>query len=104
VPGSKDSRLIGDRKVFNLDLALNHVGGFGWFQIVATFCLTIMRNSGMYLYYGFSFLVLEQKYLCRDSALLEFESCPKSEICSNIRPEFEFVTDSSNMNYLRNWQ
>jgi hypothetical protein len=32
---------------------------------MATIALTITRNSGMYLYYAFGFLTLEQQYLCR---------------------------------------
>ena len=54
-----------ERTSYNIDLAFKQVGGFGWFQLFATLALTFMRNSGMYLYYGFGFLTLEQTYLCK---------------------------------------
>jgi len=48
-----------DHKNYNLDSAFLHVGGFGFFQVLATISITIMRNSGMYMYYGFGYLTLE---------------------------------------------
>jgi len=44
---------------FNIDAAYEYVGGFGHFQVLTTIALTFLRNSGMYLYYGFGFLTLE---------------------------------------------
>jgi hypothetical protein len=31
-----------------------------------------MRNSGMYMYYTFGFLTMEQKYICTDETGIEF--------------------------------
>ena len=56
-----------EHKNYNLDSAFQHVGGFGPFQFLATISITIMRNSGMYMYYCFGFLTLEQTYLCKNT-------------------------------------
>ena len=51
-----------DHKKFNVDMALKEVGGFGIFQALVTIVCALIRNSGMYFYYGFVYLTLEQKY------------------------------------------
>ena len=55
-------------QTYTIDTALSHVGGFGYFQYLALITLTLLRSSGMYLYYAFGFLTLEQSYLCKDSS------------------------------------
>lgn len=51
------------------------MGGFGRFQFISTIALTIVRNSGMYIYYGFGYLTLEQTYMCRSDSRSTFEQC-----------------------------
>lgn len=63
----------------NIDSAFKQVGGFGTFQLLATIAITIMRNSGMYMYYGFGFLTLEQSYICKSE--FSTESCSAASIC-----------------------
>ena len=77
----------------NIDEALEITGGFGYFQILATICFMITRNSGMALYYGFGWLVLQQSYICRNDPLSDFESCTTDYICDDttVKPVgFEF--------------
>ena len=63
--GRDDSQLLKQPKSFTVNSALNHIGGFGWFQTLALIFLTILRNGGNYLFYGFGFLTLEQTYRCK---------------------------------------
>ena len=44
------------------------MGGFGKFQWLATIFLTISRNAGNYMYYGFAYLTMKQMYECRFGA------------------------------------
>ena len=50
---------------YDLERAFEDMGGFGRFQWLSTIFLTIARNGGNYMYYGFAFLTMEQLYLCR---------------------------------------
>ena len=47
---------------YDLEKAFEEMGGFGKFQWLATFFLTIARNAGNYMYYGFAYLTMEQMY------------------------------------------
>ena len=44
----------------DVEAAFNIVGGFGRFQILATLVMSIILNSGNYLYYSFAYMVQEQ--------------------------------------------
>ena len=59
----------------NLDMALQKIGGFGIFQLLATINIAIWRNAGMYCYNLYPYLVLPQKYECRESAAGEWQKC-----------------------------
>jgi hypothetical protein len=72
-----------DRPSYTIDSAFKATGGFGRFQMLALMALTVIRNSGMYLYYGFGFLTLEQSYLCKDDQGLFTEECSAQVICKS---------------------
>ena len=83
----------------NLDAMLERAGGFGIFQVFAVVLLTIMRNSGMYMYYGFGYLTMEQSYLCGPSGNVP---CSASQICQ-AGGTLPYKVDQSSPNYLSNW-
>jgi hypothetical protein len=87
----------------NIDIAFKKVGGFGTFQLLATVAITIMRNSGMYMYYGFGFLTLEQSYVCVNGG--SSETCSATSICQRQASgeTVDFRIDTSNINYISNW-
>lgn len=62
-----------------------------------TFCNAVVRNSGAFLIYPFSFLTLEQQYKCSFSGEEgDFAQCTLSEICANkdaATPNFVFEVD-----------
>ena len=67
---------------YDLEKAFEEMGGFGKFQWLATLFLTIARNAGNYMYYGFAYLTMEQMYRCRFSPDDPFTSCEaESVIC-----------------------
>ena len=49
-------------QAYELERAFEDMGGFGRFQWLATIFLTIARNGGNYMYYGFAYLTMEQFY------------------------------------------
>ena len=53
---------------YDLETAFEEMGGFGKFQWLATIFLTISRNAGNYMYYGFAYLTMKQMYECRFAA------------------------------------
>ena len=55
-------------RTINLDTALEEAGGLGRFQVVFTIALALWRTSGMWCFYMFAYLSLQQKYLCRQPA------------------------------------
>jgi MFS family permease len=90
--------------VYNLDMAFTEVGGFGYFQMLATFILMISRNSGMYIYYAFSYHVLPQHFLCmQDDAT--YASCSVESICSARQNDvaLDYKVDTSYQYYIDNW-
>ena len=96
-------------EVLNLDTAFQKVGEFGRMQVLLTFVTAVFRNTGNYMYYTFAYLVLEQKFLCRDPngwGEPEFESCPVSDICEardDPDSELQFKVDTSYEYYFENW-
>ena len=44
---------------YDLEQAFEETGGFGKFQWFATIVLTIARNGGNYMYYGFAYLTMK---------------------------------------------
>ena len=44
---------------YDLERAFEDMGGFGRFQWLSTIFLTIARNGGNYMYYGFAYLAME---------------------------------------------
>ena len=52
----------------NVDIALEDVGGFGRFQMTMTVAVMFWRTAGLWAYYCFSYLTLQQRYLCRTQA------------------------------------
>ena len=56
-----------------------------------------MRNSGMFLYYSFGYLTLEQEYICLEGGE---RACLAYEICQN---NLAFKVDTSSVNYIENW-
>jgi hypothetical protein len=91
------------------------VGTYGKIQWVLTFVNSVARNSGMFLYYPFAYLVLEQQFLCREPTPGGFTSKPTWETCSaeaicgarEARPWLEFgedyKVDTSYEFYIENW-
>jgi hypothetical protein len=49
---------------YSVDTALDHVGGFGRFQLAMTFALMVAQATGKYITYGFGILTLNQTYNC----------------------------------------
>ena len=83
------------------------MGGFGRFQWISTIILTLARNGGNWIYYGFVFLTMEQMYLCRFDENDPFQSCSAEEqICPAIEDgieSMEYKVDTSYAYYLNNW-
>lgn len=92
---------------YNLEQAFEEMGGFGRFQWFSTFFLTIARNAGNYMYYGFAYLTMEQMYLCRFDPSQPFESCSAEEvICPALSrgdENLQYEVDQSYEYYLNNW-
>ena len=76
-------------------------------QWLTAFVLTISRNSGNFIYYGFAYLVLEQFYQCRYGPHDEFMSCSaEEEICPALEenvPGFQYQVDTTYEYYINNW-
>ena len=54
-----NASLINEKSSYNMDQALKQLGGFSVFQWILVLALTVVRNGGNYLYYGFGFLTLQ---------------------------------------------
>jgi hypothetical protein len=71
--------------------------------------MAIARNGGLYLYYAFTYLTLEQMYECRFNPASPFVSCSAKElICPTLDAAtqlagFEYRVDTSYEYYLNNW-
>ena len=65
-----------------------------------TFALMVTRASGMYITYGFGLLTLDQTYKCVVNG--EQQSCSTTYICAH--PETVYSVDTSNPDYVSNWQ
>jgi hypothetical protein len=69
--------------------------------------LSFVRNFGNFIYYSFTFLILEQQYKCRFGPADAFEVCSKEDtICPALEagtPGLEYQIDTSYVNYLWNW-
>ena len=72
---------------------------------MATLILSIQRNSGMYFYYAYGFLTLEQTYLCRVNPGDSYESCDRADICSQIAEGLtpDYMENTSSDTYIQNW-
>ena len=73
-----------------------------------TFCTSIFRNSGNYIYYTFAYLILKQQFLCSDPNWDDpsFRSCPTSEIClarENPNSSLRYIIDTEYKYYFNNW-
>ena len=62
---------------YNLSMAIEQVGGFGFAQKMLAFVTSIARNANGYFVYPFAYLVLQQEYLCDADGTGVFESCTK---------------------------
>lgn len=92
--------------MFDLDHAFEMVGGFGRFQWLATIALTIARNGGNYMYYGFAYLTMEQMYTCQAAADKPYMTCSAEEdICPSLATDqpLSYRVDDSYLYYLNNW-
>jgi len=87
----------------NLEQAFDTVGGFGRYQVFATIAMMITRNSGFYLFNAFPYLVMDQKYECRDNATGVYSSCTAEQICDESGPTVTYRVDKSYEYYLNNW-
>jgi hypothetical protein len=64
IDDSQTTSLMTENAGYNMDKALKQIGGFGLYQWLLVLALTVLRNGGNYLYYGFGFLTMQQEYLC----------------------------------------
>jgi len=91
----------------NYEMALQRVGGFGFFQGFSVVSLSLLRNSGNWLLYLFAYLNLPQKYECRQDKLGDnWLSCSaKEDICPALEQgdTIEYRVDTSYEYYMRNW-
>ena len=91
---------------YNLDRAFAKVGEYGRAQWLLTFVNAVARNAGTYMYYPFSYLVLEQFFLCDNNKTGIEESCTASDIClaKETDPSFSnYRVDTSYQYYMENW-
>jgi hypothetical protein len=70
--------------------------------------MILARNGGLYPYYAFAFLTLEQAYKCRYDSSSPFSPCQaEAEICpvlaSGQATSLEYQVDTSYEYYLNNW-
>ena len=69
--------------------------------------MCLMRTGGLYLYYGFAYLTLEQMYECRNDPDAPFTSCAaETDICPKLESgdtQIEYRVDTSYEYYLHNW-
>ena len=83
------------------------MGGFGRYQWIATFFLTLVRNGGNYMYYGFAYLTMQQMYECRYSEADPFTTCSaKAEICPALESDvasIQYQVDTTYEYYMDNW-
>ena len=83
------------------------MGGFGRFQKLSTVAMSFMRTGGLYMYYAFAYLTLEQMYECRSDKDQPFASCSaKNDICPQLEKgdkQIEYRVDTSYEYYLDNW-
>jgi len=91
-----------------MEKAIAQMGGFGRFQWLAAVTLIIAKNGGIYFYYAFAFLTLEQMYQCRYDTSSPFTSCQaETDICpvlaSGLPTSLEYQVDTSYAYYLNNW-
>ena len=98
-----DSYMLRQPGSFTVSSALKFVGGFGRFQVLAIICLTIMRNAGNYLFYGFGYLTLQQTYICKAGDSDIWGHCTQQVICENVATNFEFAVDKSDPDHIENW-
>ena len=101
------SVLYDETDKYNLEIALNKVGGFGLFQCLAIFCIGFLRNAGVPLIYAFAYLVYPQKYECFDELRGEYIHCDAQEyICPALDAgeSIDYRVDEQFVHYLSNWQ
>jgi MFS family permease len=86
--------------MISINKAFNKAGGFGFAQIIALFCLSVVRNSGIAFVYMFGILTMEQQYECIKEGQSDYSQCLSSEICAN---DFDYRIDKTYEYYLENW-
>lgn len=93
------------RKNYNMDLAIEELGGFGRFQALATIVLSIARNSGCFLFYSFALLTAAQSFVCATDGQTEMSPCTNDLICSELGNghAVDYAADTSDPNYFSNW-
>ena len=70
--GARNQNTQDERPLYSLDNAFSEAGSFGRFQWLMTIAMMVARNSGCFILYQFSFLVMEQEYECRFSSTEKF--------------------------------
>ena len=93
---------------FNLENKIKSAGGFGRYQIMVTIVATILRNSGMCWHYSFSYLTMQQQYICSFEGSPSLVPCTVDQICAaRDNPVetglFSYEADTSYAYYLNNW-
>ena len=96
-----------DHHRYDIESAYAEMGGFGKFQWLTAITLTLARNGGNWMYYGFAYLTMEQMYKCQFEAGGPFVSCSAEEqICPALAREeglVQYQVDTTYEYYLDNW-
>ena len=101
-----DMSSVDDSK-YDIERAFEEMGGFGRFQWLVSIFLTITRNCGNWMYYGFAYLTMEQMYVCQFEEDGPYVSCSAEEdICSASDSGQELLgykVDTDYDYYFNNW-
>ena len=103
ITSSRTESLI-DKKIYSIDEALDQIGGFGLFQLFTTFACTLARNSGDFLFIGFGFLTLAQRYVCLSEDDGSYKQCSIESVCQGRDHGLRYRVDTSYEDYVENWQ
>ena len=68
--------------------------------------MTLTRNGGLYPYYAFAFMTLEQMYECSYDGGITYATCQaETDICPVLASggSVNYRVDTSNEYYMNNW-
>ena len=65
---------------YTLEKAYQEVGEFGPMQKLLAFAMSIVRQQGSLIRYCFSFITLQQVYLCATNGSMNFLECSNQQV------------------------